>query len=77
MVVAVDWRHFGSRMHSVSSTMDLSRGGAFVLTADPRPVGTPIVLALKAAGGTLERHARVAWKSSRGMGLRFTRTLPL
>jgi hypothetical protein len=71
--VKADWRLFGSRVHRVSVTEDISRGGAFVLTSDPRPKHTPVIIQLATARGVVERHARVAWSDARGMGLRFTR----
>jgi hypothetical protein len=70
--VPVDWRLFGSSVHARGAFLDLSRGGAFIPTADPKPEGSPLVLAL----GALELHARVAWSGPHGMGVRFTRTLP-
>jgi hypothetical protein len=70
-----DWRLFGSRVHRVSTTVDVSRGGAFVLTSDPKPKHTPVVIQLATEKGVIERHARVAWSDARGMGLRFTRDL--
>jgi hypothetical protein len=72
---AVDWRVFGSGMHCVSTSADLSRGGAFVVTADPKPPGTPVVIELRTPMGPIERHARVVWRDARGMGLRFMRAL--
>jgi hypothetical protein len=73
--VKADWHIFGSQVHRVSVTSDISRGGAFVLTSDPKPKHTPVVIQLETARGLVERHARVAWSDSRGMGLRFTRDL--
>ncbi len=77
--LAVDWRVFGSKVHHISALMDLSPTGAFVRAAYPREVGSPLVLDLPIppgpgrAGGTTRVHARVAWRSPDGMGLRFTR----
>ena len=73
--VAVDWHLFGSDVHARSTTSDLSRGGAFVATAAPAPIGSPIVLAVATAAGPIFAHARVAWRTASGMGLRFTRAL--
>jgi hypothetical protein len=70
----IDWRAFGSGVHHLSEIADLSEGGAFVRTASPRPVGSPIVLDVATADGVaLDVHARVAWVTGAGMGLRFTR----
>jgi hypothetical protein len=74
--LAVDWRVFGTAVHCVSTTLDLSPGGAFLHTADRRPVNTPLVLEIATPGGGVELHARVAWSGPRGMGVRFTRALP-
>jgi hypothetical protein len=73
-MLAVDWRAFGSGVHRVSTTADVSPAGAFVCTAEPRPVGSPLVLELATPRGPVEVHARVAWTDPRGMGVRFTRT---
>ena len=72
--VTVDWHSFGSAVHGVSTTADVSPGGAFVCTAQPRPVGSALVLELVTPRGPVAVHARVAWTDPRGMGLRFTRT---
>jgi len=72
----VDWQVFGSQVRHRSFLGDLSAGGAFVRAADPRPVGSPIVLDLPTPSGPLNVHARVAWMGSQGMGLRFTRAIP-
>jgi hypothetical protein len=74
--LAVNWRVFGSSVHRVSPTADLSSGGAFVATVDPRSVDTPLVLELATPHGPVEVHARVAWTGARGMGVRFMRPLP-
>lgn len=71
----VDWRLFGSPVHHVTTLADISCGGAFVRALDPGPVGSPVVLELATARGLLNVHARVAWTSVGGMGLRFTRAL--
>jgi hypothetical protein len=76
-VVPVDWRVFGTAVHCVSTTADLSPGGAFVHTASLRPVDTPLVLEIATPSGEVEVHARVAWTGPRGMGVRFTRAVPL
>ena len=72
-MVTVDWRPFGSGVHRVSTTADLSRGGAFLCTASPPPEGSPIVVTIAAPSGPVDVHARVAWRDPRGMGVRFTR----
>jgi hypothetical protein len=72
-LVPVDWHAFGSAVHRVSTTADLSSAGAFVCTADPMPPGSPVVLELAMPRGRIEVHARVAWADPRGMGVRFTR----
>ena len=71
----VDWHPFGSKVGHISALVDVSQGGAFVRAAYPREVGTPIVLDLPTAKGTVHVHARVAWAGPAGMGLRFTRPL--
>lgn len=76
VAVSVDWHEFGSAVHCVSATADLSRGGAFVRTAAPKRPGAPIVLVLGVPGAAIEAHARVAWVGDGGMGVRFTRALP-
>ncbi len=75
--LAVDWRPFGSQVGHISALSDLSAGGAFVRAAYPREVGSPSVIALPTAKGKVNVHARVAWCSRDGMGLRFTRELPV
>ncbi len=74
-VLAVDWHPFGSAVHRLSTTADISPGGAFVCTVAPRPVGSPVVLAMETSAGPLEVHGRVAWTDPRGMGVRFTRSV--
>lgn len=69
----VDWHAFGSVVHRVSTTADVSSGGAFVCTANPMPTGSPVVLELAMPRGRIQVHARVAWTDPRGMGVRFTR----
>ncbi|HEY3822445.1 MAG TPA: PilZ domain-containing protein [Polyangiaceae bacterium] len=76
-LIAVDWHEFGSSVHRVSTTADVSPGGAFVCTAVPRPVGSAVVLEMGTPRGRVEVHARVAWMDPRGMGVRFTRTAEL
>jgi len=71
--VPVDWHPFGSMVHGVSTTADVSAGGAFVCTARPMAPGSPLVLELALPTGRVEVHARVAWTDERGMGVRFTR----
>jgi hypothetical protein len=77
--LGIDWRAFGSQVHHVSEMSDLSPGGAFVRTAEPRPVGSPIVVDLATGDGhvKLDVHARVAWVARAGMGLRFTRPIAM
>jgi hypothetical protein len=72
-LVPVDWHAFGSSVHRVSTTADVSPGGAFLCTAEPMPPGSPLVLELTMPRGRIEVHARVAWTDPRGMGVRFTR----
>jgi hypothetical protein len=77
------WRVVGRWDKVPSSTTDLSSGGAFVRTADPPPVGTPVVLCLggslgRTLGGDegLELQGRVAWRRATageaGMGVDFS-----
>jgi len=73
--IPVVWRHFGSTIHRVSTTTDLSPAGAFVQTAEPERVDSPLVLKLATLRGPVEVHARVAWVHREGMGVRFTQTL--
>lgn len=69
----VDWHVFGSGVRHRSTTGDVGRGGAFLHTAVAKPRGSPIVLELLTDRGVrVTKHARVAWSSLRGMGLRFT-----
>jgi Tfp pilus assembly protein PilZ len=75
-MLAVDWHAFGSAVHRVSTTADVSPGGAFVCTAEPRPVGSALVLEMATPKGPVAVHARVAWTDPRGMGVRFTRRAP-
>jgi hypothetical protein len=72
-LVPVDWHAFGSGVHRMSTTANVSPGGAFVCTAEPMPPGSPVVLELATPLGRIEVHARVAWTDPRGMGVRFTR----
>lgn len=52
---------------------NLSQGGAFVRTAHPAPVGTPVALELKLPNGAeLHAQATVASVAEGGMGVRFT-----
>jgi hypothetical protein len=74
--MGVRWRVFGSSVHHLSVLGDVSPGGALLRAADPRPVGSPIVLDLATRKGLVTVHARVAWAGSPGMGLRFTRLMP-
>jgi hypothetical protein len=69
---AVEWHVFGSSVVHRSRLGDVSRGGAFLRTPAPKPVGSPIVLDLPAPDGASKVHARVAWIAATGMGLRFT-----
>ena len=75
--MTVDWHLFGSQVGHISALRDLSPGGAFVRAAYPREVGSPIVLELPTAEGPVNVHARVAWCGRNGMGVRFTRELPV
>lgn len=70
--VPVEWHEFGSGVFHRSRLGNLSNGGAFLRTPAPRPIGCPIVLDLAAPRGSATVHARVAWTTSTGMGLRFT-----
>ena len=70
--VSVDWYVFGSAVHRVSTTADISPCGASIATVEPAAVGSPVVLALKTVQGPRRVHARVAWAGRSGMGVRFT-----
>jgi PilZ domain-containing protein len=72
----IDWRVFGRAVRRVSTTVDLSRGGAFVSTSEPTPAGTPLVMELATPHGRIEMHGRVAWTSKRGMGVSFSSAWP-
>jgi len=76
-VLGVSWHPFGSAVRHLSTVGDVSPGGAFVHTGLPRPPGSPIVLDLELPDGRVRTdvHARVAWCSGDGMGLRFTRAI--
>jgi hypothetical protein len=76
-LMPVDWHPFGSMVHGVSTTADVSAGGAFVCTARPMSPGSPVVLDLGLPAGRIEVHARVAWTDERGMGVRFTRRVAI
>ncbi|NOZ87070.1 MAG: TIGR02266 family protein [Deltaproteobacteria bacterium] len=65
-------------------TNNLSEGGVFIQTADPRPLGTPLKLEISLRGGQqlLETYGEVAWTRKLdpdqpwripGMGIRFTK----
>jgi hypothetical protein len=75
--ITVQWRLFGSGVQHVSRLADLSPGGAFVHAADPKPVGSPVVLELVSGPRHVNVHARIAWTAPSGMGLRFTRPVLL
>jgi len=68
----VDWRLFGSAVHRVSTTRNLSRYGAMLESVSEVPVGAPLVLAVETREGPIQLHARVAWTAVTGMGVRFT-----
>ncbi len=69
--LTVDWRVPGSRTHRVSPISDVSPGGAFLFTDEPKSVDTPLVLEVATPTGWVQMHARVAWASAHGMGVRF------
>jgi uncharacterized protein (TIGR02266 family) len=78
MVLEVRYRNAGQFL--VSYCTNLSRGGLFVSTRDPEPVGTELVLSLRVPGRALPvtLRARVRWNRSEdnldgpaGMGLSF------
>jgi hypothetical protein len=71
----VDWHLFGSRVHHLSTTLDLSPGGAMLHSVTRLPVGSPLVLAVTTTEGPVEVHARVAWSAEPAMGVRFTRPI--
>ncbi len=73
ILIEADWHAFGSGVHHVSTTADVSPGGAFLCTAEPMAPGSPLVLELALPRGRIQVHARVAWTDPRGMGVRFTR----
>jgi uncharacterized protein (TIGR02266 family) len=72
----VDWKAHDSEDVFISSTADLSAGGAFVRTLAPPPVGTPVVVVLAPTkGAVLTISGRVTWArhdaGAEGMGVRF------
>jgi hypothetical protein len=69
--VTVDWHRFGSSVHRVSTTDDVSEGGAFLCTSSPLPMGAAVVMHLSLGTSQVLVHARVAWRNARGMGVRF------
>ena len=78
MVLEVRYRNAGQFL--VSYCTNLSRGGLFVSTREPEPVGTELVLSLRVPGRALPvtLRARVRWNRSEdsnsgpaGMGLSF------
>jgi len=81
--VPCEWRVVGNWDQVPSWTIDLSSGGAFVRTAEPPPVGTPLVLRLGGPLGPtptgdagIELHGRVVWRRASdqepGMGVDFS-----
>ncbi|HEY8086393.1 MAG TPA: PilZ domain-containing protein [Polyangiaceae bacterium] len=70
--LAADWHVFGSSVHRVSTTADVSEGGIFLLSAAPLPVGSPLVISLALPRGQVEVHGRVVRIDARGMGVRFS-----
>ena len=78
MVLEVQYRNAGQFL--VSYCTNLSRGGLFVSTRQPEPIGTELVLALRVPGRTLPvtLRAKVRWnrleddaEGPAGMGLSF------
>ncbi|HEY1691056.1 MAG TPA: PilZ domain-containing protein [Polyangiaceae bacterium] len=69
--LTVDWHRFGSEVHRVSTTDDVSEGGVFLSTSAPLPMGSPVVMHFTLGGSAVLVHGRVAWRSTRGMGVRF------
>lgn len=78
MVLEVQYRNAGQFL--VSYCTNLSRGGLFVSTRDPEPIGTELVLSLRVPGRALPvtLRAEVCWNRTEdssegpaGMGLRF------
>jgi uncharacterized protein (TIGR02266 family) len=78
MVLEVRYRNAGQFL--VSYCTNLSRGGLFVSTREPEPVGTELVLSLRVPGRSLPvtLRARVRWNRAEdttegpaGMGLSF------
>lgn len=70
-MLTVDWHRFGSEVHRVSTTDDVSEGGVFLSTSAPLPMGSPVVMHFTLGGSAVLVHGRVAWRSTRGMGVRF------
>lgn len=74
--VPVDWKANDSDDVFISSTEDLSAGGAFVRTLSPPPIGTPVALVLAPSSGkVLTLSGKVSWTrqdtGGEGMGVRF------
>jgi hypothetical protein len=67
----------GTRAKSNGRTSDLSRGGCYVDTISPFPVGTIVKLRLARNKRTIELEARVVYSQvGMGMGLAFGTILP-
>ena len=70
----VTWRVVAGRASHQSRFQDISPGGAFVVTDEPCPLGTELVLDLVSPGAEqpLQIAARVAWLGKRGgVGVEF------
>ena len=58
---------------------DVSRGGVFVATYQPLPIGTAVLLELSLPDGRIEVHGKVRWRrelceeAAPGMGIEFDR----
>jgi hypothetical protein len=72
-----DWQISGDRTRILSTTEDVSAGGAFVRAYAPPEIGTELVVELPmTATGALKLHGHVAWirrdEHTSGMGIHFS-----
>jgi uncharacterized protein (TIGR02266 family) len=76
LALPCDWRVSGGATRVMSTTEDVSAGGAFVRALAPPEVGTELTVELSGATrGPLVLHGQVVWvrrdERSSGMGVRF------
>ena len=76
LALPCDWRVTGGTSRVLSTTEDVSAGGAFVRALAPPTIGTELTVELSGASrGTLVLHGQVVWvrrdERMGGMGVRF------